>query len=507
MSGDRISYIGPEVVPAHRVIDASDLIVAPGFIDMHVHADLACLTDPQRESQIRQGVTTEVLGQDGLGYAPMSEAAAEYLVDALTAWNGALPAEYESFSVEEYLAEIDRLSCLNAAYLMPHGTVRMNVMGMENRRATEGEIEEMSNLLRVGLSAGAFGMSSGLTYAPGMYADNDELVCLNDIVRSFDGIYVPHHRNYGSGALGAYRECIEVAERSGVRLHLTHAHLGFAANQGRAPELLAMLEAASDRGVSISLDAYPYGPAATSLVALLPGWLLAMDRSEQIAHLTDEDHLMTIGREMEVAGTCGHMGEPIDWDRLLIASVTAEELMPFSGRSVSDSAREQGVTPIQFVARILLQDSFHTGVIVDIGNQENVDSIVTSRFHCGGSDGMFVGERPHPRGFGSHARLIASYVRDRSLVRIEDMVRQLSGAPAEVLGLRDRGRLAVGQHADLCLFDFENFQDLATFEHPRRLAAGMHTVFINGEIVLDDGQRTDLVPGRALRHRNSVVVP
>lgn len=501
ITGDRISYIGPDDVPARQTIDASDLIVAPGFIDMHVHADLACLTDDRRDSQVFQGVTTEVIGQDGLGYAPMSSDIAPALIDALTAWNGVPPPEYESFTVEEYLAEIDRVSCLNAAYLVPHGTVRMHVMGMENRKATDIEIESMRDLVRDGLEAGAFGMSSGLTYAPGMYADDDELVRLNEVVREFDGIYVPHHRNYGSKALEAYAECIAIAERSGVRLHLTHAHLGFEANRGKAPDFLQMLEDASARGVRLSLDAYPYGPAATSLVALLPNWLLEKDRDTQVACLSDEATLNRIGREMEMFGTAGHMGEPIDWQRIVIASVGAVEYKRFSGHSIANSAKLMGVSEVHFMADLLIHDAFHTGVVVDIGNEENVEAIVTSRFHTGSSDGMFIGEKPHPRGFGSHARLVAQYVNRGPELRIEDMVRRLSGAPAEVLGLSDRGHIAVGQFADICIFDLAGFHDRASFESPRLLATGMQDVIVNGEPVLVRGRRTDAVPGSALRHR------
>lgn len=506
ITGDQISYVGDEAVEARRVIDATGLVVAPGFVDMHVHADLACLLDPRRESQLRQGVTTEVIGQDGLGYAPMSRERSALVVDAMTAWNGLLPSHYESFTVDQYLDEIDRLSSLNIAYLMPHGSIRMHVMGLENRSATESELAEMSRILRHGLSIGAFGMSSGLTYVPGLYATNEELIRLNRVVAEFDGIYVPHHRNYGRGALDAYQECIDVAQESGVRLHLTHAHLGFAANRGKAPALLNMLEDASATGVGISLDAYPYGPAATALAALLPRWVLELPRVEQVACLSSDEVLIAIASELESVGSDGHMGEPIDWDRIIVSSVRDPELSGISGKSIAQVARERSCSPIHAVAYLLLNDSFYTGVIVDVGNQENVDAIVTSRFHSGGSDGMFVGDKPHPRGFGSHARLIADYVRIRSLVRLEDMVRQLSAFPASVLGLTDRGLLREGFRADICVFDADRLEDQATFDNPKRLAVGMHSVLINGEFALDEGERTDSIPGRALRHRNAVVV-
>lgn len=506
ISGDRITYMGKEQVEARRVIDAASLVVAPGFIDMHVHSDLAIIVDPQRESQVAQGVTTEVVGQDGLGYAPMSAEISERLIDAMTAWNGRLPDGINELSVEDYLALIDDRSRLNVAYLIPHGTIRMNVMGFDDRHANEDELEQMRGLLRSGLQAGAFGLSTGLTYAPAMYADDVELIRLNEVVAEVGGVYVPHHRNYGSGALRAYEECVDIAEASGVRLHLTHAHLGFPANRGKARTLLEMLEAAESRGVRVSLDAYPYGPAATSLVALLPPWMHQLSHQEFISVLIDEETLSMIGDELVTHGTVGHMCEPVDWNRVIVASVASEHLKAISGLSVVEIARLWELDPIHAVARVLLMDNLHTGVIVDIGNEENVDAIVTSRFHTGSSDGMFVGDRPHPRGFGSHARLISNYVRERGLMRLEEMVHHITGSAAQVLGLHERGVLEVGNFADIAIFDMSEFSDQATFESPRVPSKGMHTVLVNGEVVLDAGVPVDGVPGRALRRRSSAKV-
>ena len=270
VSGGRLRALGD--VPRHavpagaRVLDAGGLALCPGFVDLHAHSDVAVLTDPAHLSRALQGVTTEVLGQDGLSYAPVDDAALAVLDVQLAGWNGRLPEGLVTWrDVGGYLDRIDAGTAVNACYLVPQGTVRLLVVGAEDRPATPAEVAAMRALVREGMAQGAVGMSSGLTYTPGMHASADELVALCQEVAAAGGYWAPHTRSYGAGALEAYAEALEVGRRSGAAVHLTHATMNFPVNRGRAGELLDLVDAAVAAGQDVTLDSYPYLPGSTTL--------------------------------------------------------------------------------------------------------------------------------------------------------------------------------------------------------------------------------------------------
>ncbi|HEY8294598.1 MAG TPA: amidohydrolase family protein, partial [Micrococcaceae bacterium] len=265
--------LDPAAAGTRRAIDAGSLVLSPGFIDMHAHSDLQLLLNPAHYAKISQGVTTELLGQDGLSYAPVDDAVLAGMREQIAGWNDD-PADFDYSwrSVAQYLDRLDQGIATNAAYLVPQGTVRAMVMGFSEGQASAEQLARMQDLVREAMAQGAVGMSSGLTYTPGMYAGTEELAALCGTVAEAGGFFAPHHRSYGRGALAAYREMIELSRSSGCALHLTHATMNFAPNKGRAGELLALLDKALDDGVDITLDSYPYLPGATTLSAILPSW-------------------------------------------------------------------------------------------------------------------------------------------------------------------------------------------------------------------------------------------
>ena len=270
-----IVSVGENDEPARRTLDVAGLVVAPGFIDMHAHSDLQLLLNPPHESKVHQGVTTELIGQDGLSYAPVTDASLTELRVQLAGWNDdSYELDWDWRSVAQYLGRLDRNVAVNVAYLVPHGTVRLTVMGADDRPPTSAELDWMKELVKTAIAEGAVGLSAGLTYTPGMYADDDELAELCLAMRDVDAraVYCPHHRGYGKGAVEAYGACIEIVRRAGVPLHIPHTSLPFAVNKGRAPELLALIDGALADGVDITLDLYPYNAGSTALFAFLPGW-------------------------------------------------------------------------------------------------------------------------------------------------------------------------------------------------------------------------------------------
>ena len=490
-------------LPADAVeIPATGLVLAPGFIDMHAHSELAVLRGASHEAKIRQGVTTEVLGQDGLGYAPLDDATAAIIPAQIAGWNG-LPDDVPWRSMDDLLAAIDAVSVANAAVLVPQGNLRMMVVGHENRAATAAEIGEMSEILGAAMDAGAFGMSSGLTYTPGMYADTAELEALCRIVAERGGYWAPHTRSYGGAAIDAYREALDIGRRTGCPIHLTHATMNFAPNRGRAAELLALVDAAVDDGVDVTLDTYPYLPGATTLAALLPSRLAESgDLLGTIAALDDAGR-EGVRVELEEIGCDGFHGERADWDAIQISGTADPRLSELVGRTVSEIASSSGRRAVDVVLDTILADAGATGILMHIGDEDNVRAIMRHPRHSGGSDGILIGARPHPRGRGTFPRYLGHYVRELGVLTLEEAVRHLSGTPASRLGLdrgdAPRGIIREGATADLVLFDPETIAAGATFESPHGAPLGIVEVLVDGVPVVTDDSVTGSTPGRALR--------
>ncbi|MDQ0077987.1 N-acyl-D-amino-acid deacylase family protein [Arthrobacter oryzae] len=491
---------------ADRTIDATGLVLSPGFIDMHAHSDLQLLVNKDHYAKLSQGVTTELLGQDGLSYAPVDDATLAGVREKIAGWNDNPAAfDWNWRTVGEYLDRLDREDsdgariATNAAYLVPQGTVRAMVMGFAEGDPTPEQQQRMHDVVRTAMEEGAVGMSSGLTYTPGMYARTEELAGLCRTVGELGGFYAPHHRSYGKGALGAYAEMIGLSRDTGCALHLSHATMNFAENKGRAGELLDLIDAALDSGVDITLDTYPYLPGATTLSAILPSWASSGGTAATLERLADPETRAKIRESVEIYGSDGCHGVVAEWDTLEISGVQNPALAGHVGKTIAGIAAESGAEPFGVFVRILTEDRLGTGILQHVGHEENVQAIMKHRTHTGGSDGLLVGAKPHPRAWGTFPRYLGHYSRDLGLLSLEETVHHLSGRPAARLKLDRRGLVREGYAADVVLFDPETVRDEATFENPRQAATGIHYVFVNGTAAIVGGQPTGARAGRALR--------
>lgn len=482
-------------------LDATGLAVSSGFIDMHSHSDLAVLQDPEHLCKTTQGVTLEVVGQDGLGYAPVSPETREELAQQLAGWNGPPHDGTLDFStVGEYLDKVDQGTAVNVATLVPHGTVRLLVMGSEARHSTPDEMREMSSITDISMREGAFGLSAGLTYAPAIYAHDDELVALCETVAKHGGIYSPHHRNYGEGFLEAVDECIDISRQSGCPLHLTHCNMTAKKYWGRTDLLLDKLADAGREGIDVTLDTYPYLAGMTYLHALFPSWIFEGGLQRAEARINNSDARARLVHELKVSGTDGNQGGPINWPAVTIAHTNRPANAAAVGMSLDQYAASVDKDVAEAYIDLVVDEKFAASCLVFAGSEENMRAIMQHDRHMVGSDGITFGTRPHPRAWGAFTRVLGVYARDEGVISMEGAIARMTGRPARRLGLTNRGFVKPGQLADLVVFDPATVIDKATYDSPREASAGIDSVFISGEYVIRDGQRTGHLLGRSVRN-------
>jgi len=524
VSGGRVVAIGPlPGATAEREIDASGLVVAPGFIDLHSHADLILLAagrEPERllAAKISQGVTTVLVGNCGLGSAPSTAPAAEIL-SGVNAWMAPAGGAPGAMSIAGYLGRLARAGVpLNAGTLVPHGPVRISALGLERGPADARRLEDMREAVARGLGEGAFGLSVGLIYSPGMYSDTDELVALGQVVAAHGGLLAAHVRGSSETLLAATRELIEIARRSGARVH--HSHLE-AVGERFWPEARTVLEledAARAAGLPVSHDVFPYTRAATMMAAIFPPWSLEGGVPALLERLERPELRARLRREIErqvpawppwnEGGWPHNLVEAVGWDGIRVASVGPDGPPDVVGRSLAEIGRATGRDPFDVVADLMAATRGDVGQLVaEISGDDGRDRVLeTILAHPAGaivSDAEDYGRgAPHPAHAGAFVRALRLN-RERSLAPLEAFVHRMTGRPAALVGLGDRGIVREGAWADLVAFDPQTVTDRATWERPREPAVGVAWVVINGEVVVSGGRYLGGRPGRVLYARSA----
>ncbi|MHC1762089.1 MAG: amidohydrolase family protein [Negativicutes bacterium] len=478
---------------AKHWIDAKGLYVAPGFIDIHSHEDPLFFLEKHDCAKLMQGVTTELIGNCGISLAPVST---KYLPDLKKYWSQSisspLPWDWTTFS--QYLDCIENLKPMtNIAALVGHGTLRIAAMGFENRKPASDDLSQMMALLTEALDAGAFGMSSGLIYPPGVFASTDELVELSKIVAQYGGIYATHMRNEADTVLEAVEEAIEVAKRSGVSLHISHHKVAGTANWGKSLQTLKLMEDANQNQVSVTCDVYPYVAGSAMMSVLLPPWALNGGINAMLQRLRDKDNRERIKKELET-GLPGwqNLYKASGWDKIVVAQ---------HGVTLQKLADEKGVEPADALFNILLEKQGEVSMVLFMMSEDDVKNILKHPLTVVGSDGNFGLGSPHPRRYGTFPRVLAKYVREEKVISMEQAISKMTGLPAVRMGLKDRGVLHVGNSADIIIFDPDHFVDKATYSEPRQHPDGLQYVIINGEVVVDEGVFTGIRAGKVLRKK------
>jgi len=487
--------------PAHvgRTIDATGKVVAPGFIDLHSHGALAILADGRHEPKVRQGVTTEVVGVDGNGFAPfLSREDLEAFVNLDCGLDGRPAIDYDWTSVASYLERYDGTVSLNIATLIGNSQLRIAALGWEDVPADERSLDRMRGLIRDGMAEGAFGVSSGLDYPPGGYATTDELVGLTAEAGRHGGFYHTHVRYpLGDRYLDPIREAIEIGRRAGAPSHITHFYHRQTHPGGPEP-LLALVDDARAEGLDITFDSYPSEWANTRLLIQLPQWVQAGGPGplkERIADRATRDRLRA---ELQARGAA--YTSPAGWADVRLAAFHNPANLRWESRTIADVMAETGHDALDVICDLLLSEDLGVGQVTGGPWSETLRLFIKHPIGMVGTDSAFFGDKPAPRTYGSFPRILGQFVRDEALLSLEEAIRKMTSAPAARLGLRERGVIRDGAVADLVIFDPATVRATATYDEPRSFPIGIEQVIVAGTLVVDCGEHTGATPGRALRH-------
>ncbi|MCX6649295.1 MAG: D-aminoacylase [Candidatus Bathyarchaeota archaeon] len=495
-----ISAVGRVEERARETIDASGLVVSPGFIDAHSHGDIVLISEPEARIKIMQGITTEIVGQDGLGEAPLTDENVEMWRRYLSGLNGNPPIEWDWRSLGEYLDRVAGANpSVNVASLVGHGNIRLAAMGMENRKPTTAELGKMKKLLDQSLREGAIGLSTGLIYPPCVYSDTPELTELCKVTAAHRGVFVVHMRNEGDKLLDSIEEVVSIGRGSGVSVHISHFKTNGRANWGKSPQALASVEKAREEGIDVTFDQYPYTAGSTFLGSLLPPWAHEGGVDSLLKRLKDDETRKRLAAYL--GGARGDEGSPNEWDKILITNVQTRGNKRFEGKYVSQVAAELNKSPAETVLDLVLEEENAATMATFTMDENDVRTIMRSPLGMVCTDGIVLG-KPHPRAYGSFPRVAGHYVRE-GVLRLEDAVRKMTSYTAQTHGLTDRGVLRPGLAADITVFDPETIRDTATFENPIQHPKGVEYVIVNGVVTVENGNHNGGRAGRVLRRAHA----
>ena len=502
---DRIARIGNLAgEKTKREIDARGQVVAPGFLDMLGQSEQYVLIDPRAMSKVMMGVTTEITGE-GESIAPVNDRILKEQEDFNRRYN--LTVDWRTLG--EYFTRLDRQGAgLNLGTFVGATQVREYVIGYDNRPPTAAELEQMKKLVADAMKDGALGVSTSLQYVPARFAKTDEIVELAKVAHQYGGIYISHQRSEANAIDDSMKEVFEIARRANIPAEIWHFKTAYKKNWGRMPEMLGRIAAGRRQGLKITADVYPYVAGSTSLSACLPPWTLEGGTDKMVARLKDPATRDRLKKEINT--------DSKDWENIylgsggpsgiLIGSVTNRELEQWQGKRLSEIASAQNKDPLDALLDFIIADHGQTGAIFFMMSEDDMKAALKSPFvsictdsGARATDGPLAGSKSHPRGWGTYPRILGRYVRDEKLMPLEFAIHKMTGLPAANVGLKQRGLLRQGYFADITIFDPKTVIDRATFEEPNQYPVGINYVIVNGQIEVDNGQRTLVNSGRVLR--------
>lgn len=490
-------------VPANQTIDATGLVASPGFIDTHAHDDAYLLIDPKGEHKILQGVTTCIIGNCGLSLAPSSEDFVDYMrkVGGLFGAEGLAENIFKMETFSKYLELLDANGLgINVVPLVGHTTIRIAVMGWEDRAPTKREIERMIELTAESMEAGAAGLSTGLMYIPAFSATTEEIIELARVVSSYDGLYATHMRNEGDHVLNSIGEVIRIGQEAGLRVHISHHKIAWRRNWGRSRESLKLLKKARDEGLEVTCDQYPYTAGSTTLATALPPDFAAGGPDIYVEKLKDQETRKALISQIK--------NVRVGWENLILGAGFENIFISFSrknrkyeGMSIAQITRAEGRNPYDIIFDLIIEEGLNIGMVAFLMDEDDIRRIMQSPLTMIGSDGIpgTGTDKIHPRMTGTFPRVLGRYVRELGVIRLEEAVRKMTSLPAQTFRLKNKGLLKEGFDADIVLFDPETVIDKGTYDEPYQKPEGIFWVFVNGRIAVENGKLTGAASGRIFK--------
>ncbi|MDM9921317.1 D-aminoacylase [Clostridioides difficile] len=487
---------------ADKVIDAKGRVICPGFIDTHSHSDLVILVNPYNEVKIRQGITTGVLGQDGISMAPLPQ-------EHISSWRKNLAGldgesdeiDWKYETTENYLKMMDYNGVgLNETYLVPHGNVRMEAMGLEDRPATKEEIQKMCEITERELKAGAIGLSTGLIYIPCAYSLTEEIIEMCKVVAKYDGVFVVHQRSEADTILTSMEEIIEIGKQSGVKVHFSHFKVCGKANWKYIPQVIELLEKAEKEGIRVSFDQYPYAAGSTMLGVVLPPWAHSGGTDKLIERLSDENERAKMKKD--IANGIEGWDNFIEFagiDQIFVTSVKTEKNKDTIGKSLLEIGRMRGKDPLDATFDLLKEEENAVGMVDFYGLEEHIIGFMKRDEQNVCTDGLLAG-KPHPRAYGSFPKILGRYVRELNVLTIEEAVYKMTKKAATSFSIKDRGELKEGYFADIVIFDKDTVSGCDDFINSMQYPTGIDYVIINGNCVVEEGKYNKIKAGKVLKN-------
>ena len=495
----RIAAIGSSLeVPTDLTISAAQRVVCPGFVDLHAHSDWWLLANPGHEPKIMQGITTELLGQDGFSLAPLDMERSVTLRQLIAGMHGDPDIPWTWHTFGEYLQVLqDARPSINAACLVGHGTIRFATMGIVNRDPTSDEMAQMKQLLHQSMQQGAAGMSSGLLYAPCCYAKTGEMIELCRVVADHGGLFVVHMRSEGDRLLESIDEMLQVSEQSGVALQISHFKVFGRDNWGKSAQALQRLERARERGIDVTFDQYPYAAGSTGLVVILPPWADEGGTQDILRRLASPADRQRIQHDIRTDSSWDNFFKTVGPDEMLITWVKSDKNHWVEGKTIAEAAAIRHADPLECALDLLLEERLEVSMVNFSISEDDLRRILVHPLQMVSTDAILLG-KPHPRAFGTYPRVLGHYVREERLLPLEQAVRKMTSFPAGRLGLRDRGILREGAWADIVIFDPATIEDRATFQNPTQFPVGIDCVLVNGVPTTISGRLQPARAGRVL---------
>lgn len=497
----RIQATGSEIgKKASLVINAKGLVLSPAFIDVHSHSDLELLRNPSNLPKIKQGVVTEVIGNCGITAVPANNSVLYQLKKYITPALGEYDERWPGETLGDYYDALKKKgTAVNVASYVGHGTVRLMVMGFDERSPTDNEIRKMRDLVSKAMEDGAIGLSSGLIYPPGAYAKTEELIELCRVMPRYGGYYASHIRSESDDLIPSVREALKIGKGAGIPVHISHHKAGGCSNWGRIQESLQLITEARKSGMDVTCDVYPYTAGSSSLCTLLPQWTLKEGIEGLMWILRSPEKRNRIEGEIcQGLPKWDNLIKSAGWGNIWLTSVHTDRNKELEGLSIEQIAKSRNKDPLDVAIDLLLEEEGKVTMGIDLACEEDVVAVMRHPSSMFGTDGLPTEGKPHPRLYGTYARILSIYVRDKKLFTLEEAIKKMTYLPATRLGLKNRGIVRRGAVADLVIFNYERLSDKATFSNPRVYPEGIEYVLVSGIPVIQEGEFTGRLPGRIL---------